>query len=292
MELSQIFDLIKGKNFQPAIRPLEELLKLESPIQSDSLALPSETENLEKKRRENLPKLKTQVNKLLAAISRCEDETIVEPFRQWVESYQQSLKNCEEQLKKVLGSELEEELKKIGLPLSGQYPELKASFFLIELIWEKGTAILWYGYKQERLEQCDLSVKTIVESLIKIKTQLGSSLSPGEYLNRLQKAYHRAAGAVDVPVPICDILCEMSFLLQNQQFRCDPIKKNYKSYGRADFSFDLFRLRRSEEPLLQKLHMTVATRTHSRTRRDFIWIPDDDNGQGTIYSHLQFKETI
>jgi len=181
----------------------------------------------------------------------------------------------------------------LGLSLSGQYPELKAGLFTIEIDFDRWKAVLWYGPKQERLGQLDLSVKKIASRIEKARQQLGSQLPEEELLLKLQEAYHRLPSAKrGEPAPIIRVLSELSYLLQNSRFLQDPRRENYRSYSRADFSFDLFRIRKFQSSTLfpSKLQLTVATRAHTRRRSDYLWIPGKEDGNGTTYSHLQFEE--
>ena len=269
---------------------LEDFTTLKKNISSAAKVL-KEIFNLEQNRIQNLSKLKVRLAKL---------DEIIKQFSQgigqhevllkWANQYKQDLLNTEEQSRNSFGIELEQELKKTGLLLSGQYPELKAGLFTIELFFDKGLVTLWYGPKQERLAQCRLLSHEVASNVEKVRQQLGSNLDNGTFLKKLREAYFRAADTKRGElVTIANVLAEFAFLLQNQQFRSDPRQDNYKGYSRADFSYDLFRSRQS---LNKNLHLTVATRAYTRRRQDFIWIPDDESGKGTTYSHLKFKENL
>lgn len=194
------------------------------------------------------------------------------------------------------GTELEKELQKRGLSLSGHYPELKSGLFTIELDFEKWRSTLWYGPKQEHLTQCALSLAEIAKAIDNARGRLGSQLSNVDFLERLQNAYQRVliiTGSKDGDrAPIIKVLSELAYLLQEPRFHRDPRREHYKSYSRADFSYDLFRVRHSEAGNLfkQELRLVVATRAHTTRRPDFLWVPDDETGNGTVYSHLQFEE--
>ncbi len=114
-----------------------------------------------------------------------------------------------------------------------------------------------------------------------------SADSAEEFLKKLREAYSRVAEAnPNDPAPIISVLTELSYLLQSPQFRQDPRRENFRSYSRADFSHDVYNTRQ-----LKVLNLTVATRAHTKRRMDFLWIPDDESGRGTTYSHLHFRET-
>ncbi|BBO18323.1 conserved hypothetical protein [Candidatus Brocadia pituitae] len=254
-----------------------------------TLKLLTEISRLDQQREQNLPKLKKRLIKLDEAIKQFyQYKNLNEGVLSWINSYKQELTNSEEQIKNRFGIELEQEFKKIGLLVAGQYPELKAGLFTIELFFDKGLVTLWYGPKQERLAQCRLLSHEIASNVEKFRQQVGSHLDNEAFLKKLRDAYFRADDTKHgEPLPITDVLAEVAFLLQSQQFWSDPRQDNYKGYSRADFSYDLFLARQS---LNKNLHLTVATRANTRRRQDFLWIPDDESGKGTAYSHLQFKE--
>jgi hypothetical protein len=125
----------------------------------------------------------------------------------------------------------------------------------------------------------------------KAKKELGSGLNEEELLQRIHSAYYRVVGGKrGEPAPIIEVLAELAYLLQSQKFRQDPRKENYRSYGRADFSYDLYRVRKYQSSNLSRLRLNVATRIDTRRRANFLWVPDDESGKGTTYSKLVFEE--
>lgn len=253
-----------------------------------------EMARLDKDRSSNLPQLRARLDKLDEHLRSLETGPRVNrATRAWAEQYRRKLVDAEDALKKRFGAELDRHLRTQGLTLSGQYPDLKAGMFTIDPDFAAHKCTFWYGPKQERLDQCRLSVEEVASRLDKAKQQLGSSLDGDQFLAKLQRAYSRVVGGHAVePAPIVEVMAELAFLLQGQRFHQDPRREHYTSYSRADFSYDLFRYR--ESGLLDKgrerVHLAVATRAHTRQRRDFLWVPDDASGRGTTYSHLQIRE--
>lgn len=250
---------------------------------------------LEQERTANLAPLKTKLTKLnqiAEQLGQCSNQS--EAIRQWLNSYKEDIGNSVEQLKKQFGLELEQELKKLELSLSGHYPELKTGLFTLELDFDRQQVTIWYGPKQERLGQCRMLASEVSDRLEKAKQKLGSQLEPDELLKRLYTAYSRvAAGKQDDAVPITAVLTELAYIIQGPKFHQDPRRENYEDYGRADFSYDLFRIRQQLAGLLgKKFNLIVATRTNTQRRQDFLWIPSNENGEGTVFSHLQFKEAV
>ena len=277
MDPEQLINKFLGhqKNVQSAIKLLRQIVQLDQ------------------NRKENLPKLRARVSKLEEIRRLGQGESYVQELADWIDQYKSTIESEAEEIRKQFGAELEQELRQLGLSLSGQYPELNAGLFTIELDFDKGKTTLWYGPKQERLDQCPLSVNKIVIHLERARQELGSQLPEEELLEKLREAYYRAVGTKrGEPVPIIRVLAELAFLLQGPRFLQDPKQENYKSYGRADFSYDLFRIRRFflKHSRFSKIHLTIATRSYTRRRSDFLWVPDGENGEGTTYSHLRFEE--
>ena len=271
-----------------ATKLLRELTTLNKRAES-AIKLLKSISRLEQNRLQNLPQLRKRLTELDQYLKQLlQNPETFEGLQNWADDYRRELLNSEQDFRKLFGGVLEEELKKKGLSLSGQYPDLKTGFFTIELDFDREDAILWYGPKQERLSQCSLNAVEIVKSVEKIAGQLGGTLDKAEFLEQLQEAYSRVSGNQDGgPAPIIDVLAELAYLLQSSRFLQDPRREHYRGYGRADFSYDLFLLRQSSLP--EGLHLLVATRARTRRRRDFLWVPDNASGRGTTYSHLQFK---
>lgn len=274
---------------------ISEFRKQQKNVQS-IIKLLRDISRLDQNRGENLLKIRQTIRKLNHVANSFKQSVIsFDDLINWISQYESEVKSAEEKIRKQFGVELENELGKLGFSLSGQYPELKAGLFTIELDFDRWKATLWYGPKQERLGQYQLSASKIASQIEKEKQKLGSHLPEERLLEKLHEAYYRASEKKHgVPVPIIKVLAELSCLLQSPHFLQNPKRENYRSYSRADFSYDLFRIRKCQSNTLfqWKLHLIVATRHHTRRRSDFLWIPDDENGKGTTYSHLQFEERV
>ncbi|MFO7675821.1 MAG: hypothetical protein R6X12_05860, partial [bacterium] len=86
-----------------------------------------------------------------------------------------------------------------------------------------------------------------------------------------------------------ELLSELILLIQPEAFRADPVRRRFLEYPRVQFSHDLYRLRQSppggEAP---RLHVAAFDSTTSRAKA--LWVPDNDQGEGTNYSHLSYPE--
>ncbi|MEO0283883.1 MAG: hypothetical protein ABIN17_02270 [candidate division WOR-3 bacterium] len=256
--------------------------------------------NLDQDRVFNFPKIKDTLSKILEELPKFEEllkfTEYIKNFKNWLENYQKELQAVEKEIQDRFGCELEEALKEQNLSLRGHYPELKTWLFTIELLFDKGYATIWYGPKQERLAQCSLSVSQVTKKIFELKKQLGSQVNEEEFLKKLYYAYQRKliikGDKNGTALPIIEILPEVAYLLQEPRFHKNPKKEYYKSYTRCDFSYDLFRILNSEKNKIFncRLSLVVASLAHTKKREDFLWIPNDEKGNGTVYSHLKFEE--
>src|SRR5262249_8924326 len=203
----------------------------------------------------------------------------------------QELARSDEQARRRFGVDLAKVLEPLGLALEGQYPMLRAGLFTLKIDFDSDRLTIWYGPEQERLAACRLIAEEAKKCMAQTMRSLGTKLEFDLFMTKLGAAYRRTPGSEKgEPVPIGAVLPEMAFQLQGANFLLDPRRANYRGYGRADFSFDLYRHRRSA--IQQGLRLSVAPRTLTRRRQDFLWIPHDHPRHRTPYSHLSFEEPL
>lgn len=203
----------------------------------------------------------------------------------WLEQYKAELDAAPAQLQEQLGPALESELRLMGVTLKGQYPRLRAGLFTILIDFANLKATLWYGPQQERIGECQLDAAEIARLIKVTQESLGSGLPPEEFLDRLYSVYQREAATAQESIRITSLLDGIASAIQQTRCGNDPRSTNCRPYGRADFSYDLFRCRSP------RIHLTVATRSHTRTRRDFLWVPTNAEGEGNTYSYLKFEQS-
>jgi len=243
----------------------------------------------------NLYKIKQELIKIEKMLKQSRlDEFIKRDIGQYVEDVKSNIPMWEESVKRNFGQRLENELRKIGFELRGHYPLLKASFYTLEVDLENFRVLIWYGPQQEKLEVCKLIPEEIVKKLKIIHDKITQRhFNDNEFLSKIYEAYkvsiYRQNKKPGDQIPISDILFEYTFLIQDKKFRINPIKDNYKEYGRVFFSYDLYRLK--ERKLENKeLSLITATRAYTRQKSDFLWIPFNEKGNGNYISHIKFKE--
>ena len=244
----------------------------------------------------NLGKIKQEINKIEKELSQGmlgkeSKQGILESFVSLVKT---KISDWQEEIKKNFGRELEEKLKQKGFELRGHYPLLKVSFYTLEVDFNNFKTIIWYGPKQEKLETCELNAEEVVNKLKIIHDKITQrEFNEKEFLLKVYEAYKistlRQNKKLGEEIPILDVLFDYVFLIQDKKFKTNPIKKNYKEYGRCFFSYDLYRLKEREIDN-KKLSLITATRAYTRQKSGYLWIPSNERGEGACISHLKFKE--
>lgn len=239
------------------------------------------------------------VYKIKQCVDKIEKTLKQSKFKETVEQEIQQIKEkipaWEKDAKRSFGQKLERTLQGMGFELKGQYSELKTLFYTLKVSFDNNTIVIWYGPMQEELYSikkldADIIAQRIKDLHIKI-TQRG--FDDKTFLSDLYNAYkvavHRKEEKIGDSIPIIDVLLQYAITIQNEKFRKDPIKKNYTEYGRVFFSYDLYRLKERKIDK-HELNLITATRAYTRKKSDFLWIPSNENGDGTCFSHIKFRE--
>lgn len=188
------------------------------------------------------------------------------------------------------GGRLEDELSKRGLTVQRCGTGLACGILFLEWNLAKRSATIWYGKSWERLDTAKPDPESIAKKLSTLQEALGSKTEPNQFLDRLKSAWRRATmnGTADYS-PVSCVIDEIAFLLQPKTFHGNPVKKNFRGYSRADFSYDLFRVRALAAS--QGLQLKTATRAVTAHAKEFIWIPTSESVEGGEYfSGIRFVE--
>lgn len=247
---------------------------------------------LDREREKNLPAITAHLNKLDRTLGELQVAlTHSNDLARWGEEYKQDLERTRESAHKQFALDLEAALKPRGMLLSGAYPQLRAGLFTLDIDFQKWQVMLWYGPKQELLGKCSVAVPEVTRLIDQARKQLGCGLPESEFIAKTYEAYG-LLGKPSEPVPINQVLDRFRAGILMPEPAGAGLKEKAKPYSRADFSFDLYRLKRSDTLMVRgsRLQLAVAVRAFTRSRKDFLWIPDDESGKGTTYSHMQFKE--
>jgi len=273
----QEFFAALGKN----VRIIHGLLRQISKLEQDTISNAYKIDNLFKKLIQNLSEI---------PLKELRDE-----LEGWINGKTRELEASKERFRSRFGGELEKILQqKLSLSLRGQSQKFYAGFYTIALDFDHGNASIYYGVEQEFLAKTKLTPSDVTQALEKAhKALIGRKFDPRDFLAKLHEAYsfalRRSGKSEGEKLPILEVLRELVLLMQDKQYYVDPRKEHFKGYGRAYFSYDLYRLGRLDHAN-KRLELTVATREHTTKRDQFLWIPTNDRGEGTTYSYLAFRE--
>ncbi len=210
----------------------------------------------------------------------------ISKLSEWIGNQKIRLKRWKEEFKSDFGLRLERALEVKGFKLRGQYPNLYAGLYSLKLNFLQGEIKILWG--PEPVKKVRLNPQEVVESILRFEEGLkGDSFDPQSYLPLLREAYRRALRGErqGEKASIIAVLGELAFLQQGEKFRVNPTKSNYVGYGRAQFGYDIFRLKKS---MGKQLTLWVATYEATKRRNKVIFVPDDEE-RGTRYAYLSIR---
>jgi hypothetical protein len=220
------------------------------------------------------------------------DPSILQLIQSNLKKARDELQQQEEQLKSKFGLELEQSLKAHNLTLTGNYPKLKTSFYTIDIDIPADKVTLWFG-EIEKLDTTKTVPEKVVDSLLKINEEITKRpFDEKAFLRDIRTAYqmyitasHKSVGN-DAPLP--EIHALLSLLMQKEKFRKNPVKQNFSEYTRAMFSYDLSRVKNR---IIDQNELTLitATRTDTRDKGNFFWIPPSDNTPGRYLAGIKIS---
>lgn len=186
-----------------------------------------------------------------------------------------------------LGSQLSELLlKRTNRRLSGNYPWWQDGSFWIEVDESEAIVRIWYGKEQEFVYTCPLDATKIVDTLESSRKTLCIHGTDSEFVNRLNVAFEAIERSKSVP--IVALMNRVAWELQSSKFKENPSGKLFRDYSRAQFSYEISRYKAAF--LAAGYHLVVASKQNTRSRADFLWIPDQDSGNGQCYAFVEKRE--
>lgn len=209
----------------------------------------------------------------------------------WLNQEKKEIERLKEEFRFTFGEQLRTLFQQDNRTIKGQYPILRVGFYTLVLNFEFGEASLYFGPQIEKirsklpLEPAKIfqTIKKFDEDLKKIK------FDPEEFYLDLKNAYKRSLAILNKPygekVLLVDVFDEYVFLKQSVQFLIDPRKENYREFSRIELAYFLYLFKKSEFGQ-QPIHLYIATFDATTDKKQSIWIPDDEEGEGTYYGYM------
>ena len=263
----------------------ERKARLSTPDQVTKLLIA--IKKLDTKRESSAFQLQKKIQQLQLSLT-TSDRSDDTALRHWLDSYSSEIAGIIKAQSEAFGNALAEGLTPLGIKLRGQYPRLQGNLYAFVVDSTVGRCRIWYGPEQEVLADTDLEAEKTVDAVRKAQSSLGSQLEPEALQALIRRAYlHARLDHPNGPIPILAVLPYVATFVQSERFRLDPRRQNYRSYGKADFSFDMYRVRSATG----KFRLTIATRQQTNRRSDFLWVPTRlDTEGGAYFATIEFFE--
>lgn len=212
----------------------------------------------------------------------------------WINNEKETLEKAKEDFRFSFGEKLNDLFKRDGKTIKGQFPTLRVGMYTIKLNFEFGEASLFFGPEVEKIKsKIPLNPVSIYDIVNKYDIELNrEKFDTSEFFKELYAAYKRklmlAGKTIGDKLPIIEVLDEFVFIKQPQKFFADPKKENFRGYSRIKLSYFLYILRKSDQAD-KGLKFYVSTFDATGDKRTSIWIPINDEGEGTYYSYISFE---
>ena len=219
---------------------------------------------------------------------RCEIDPLLNAVSEFV-------KAAPERLKKALGTGLKRICLEQGYEfrvVSREEPlEVRIPPLSILIDFKKSKATLRFA--RDPLQTCNLDAEAVLEAHRKAVKTLDSVFDPRFFFDLCRKAYLRALRLDGQPdghrLELLRFLPELAYLRQPKRFHENPTSKNYRPYSRAQFAYDVMRLRKAG--CLSRgecrINLGVATGATAGKKSRVIYM-EDEQGVGEYKLTLFF----
>jgi hypothetical protein len=278
-----------------AIRPL---LKASNNLKNMANIL-RESEKLRSDLNRNAFVLEIQADKLDKALSKLKGfQELIGTAGEWRGKLLKEARQAQEKFKNTIAAALAERLRRHGIQIVGNFPELRCGILTLLFSFEKGGSVkIYYGPRISLLKKVPVEAGKIAEAVISLLKELNDPpLDDEQFIKELYVSYTRSLargeGAKDEgeqpsAVPIVAVMQEIAFMKQKRSFRMDPKKENFVSYGRVRFSYDLARLK-TRGFGNKKLRLVIASMEQTKKEGTSLWVPKIPQGDGTHYAFVVF----
>lgn len=214
----------------------------------------------------------------------------------WLAEESASVEQARAEFKFEFGRQLVAGLEGSGLAVKGQLPLLRVGLFTLRVDFDSGSATVFWGPEIEKVKSgLKPAPAELARTLRAYNERLKQKAVEPEKLARLiHTAYRRLClfgGLADgTRVFLLDLLAEMVLLLQPEKFKLNPAQERFVEYPRIRFSYDLFRLKQAGvfEVGGDRMKLHVANFDATTEKAKALWVPDNEEGDGTHYSYVSF----
>jgi len=244
----------------------------------------------------NVHKRARAIAELDRAIQAFPDSEVRQRLAEWHRREAAAIEESRAEFRFEFGRQLVAGLEGSGMTVKGQLPLLRVGLFTLRADFEAGKATVFWGPEIEKLKSgLNLAPGELATTLRKWNERLKQkAVEPAKLGAKLHTAYRRLCGfaglAEGTRVFLLDLLSELVLLMQPESFRLNPAQEKFVEYPRIRFSYDLFRLKQAGALAVGdaqlKLHVANVDATTEKAKA--LWVPDNEEGDGTHYSYISF----
>jgi hypothetical protein len=239
-----------------------------------------------------LEKKLAEIDKAVSALPNIEQ---TEKLHIWLNKQREEIEKLKEDLRFKFGQDLTALFKKDGKTLKGQYPVLRLGLYTLRVDFEFGEAQLFFGPEIEKIKsKIPLQPQVIYQVITACDRDIkGGPFEPEKVYHDMLAAYRRCLSVADKSIGdkvlITEVLKEYVFLRQPKKFAIDATRKSFREYSRMKLSYLLFRLK-STKAIEHGMRFHVATFDATTDKLQSLWVPDNEEGDGTHYEYLSFEK--
>lgn len=211
----------------------------------------------------------------------------------WINQEHKSLTAAKDEFRFDFGRRLKELLSSRGWEIRGQYPRLRIGLYTVIVNFEFGRAEIWLGPEILKIKpNLPLTPDAIVENIQRLDADYRTSPFNAEAFGQdLRTAYERAllVGSRNFgdKLPLMTVLQEYVFLQQEPKFYVDPRREHFREFNRFMLAMILYRFMKTE--FSATVRFQVATFDATSNPQKALWVPSDDEGNGTYFGQISFE---
>ncbi len=214
-------------------------------------------------------------------------------IRAWLDRERKSLTAAKDEFRFDFGQRLKELLSSRGWEIRGLYPKLRIGLYTVVVNFEFGRAEIWLGPEILKIKpNLPLTPDVIVENILQVDAEYRTSPFDAEVFGRdLRAAYERALMVsgrnFGDKLPLMTVLREYVFLQQKPKFCVDPRREHFREFSRLLLAMTLYRFMKTE--FSATVRFQVATFDATSDPQKALWVPSDDEGNGTHFGQISFE---